>query len=79
MASASSMGDDLRPEYDESLFTDAARGKYAAAFRSGTNIVRLAPDVAAAFPTEQAVNEALRLLQQIAEDAGRLTGRCEGR
>ena len=77
MASASSKGDDLRQEYEKSVFVGGARGKYAAAFKSGANIVRLAPDVAAAFPNEQAVNDALRLLQQIAQDAGRLTGRCE--
>jgi hypothetical protein len=67
------MGDDLRPEYDETTFTNAVRGKYAAAYRKGANIVRLAPDVAAAFPDEQSVNDALRFVQQIARDAGRLT------
>lgn len=74
MANASSKDDDLRTEYDESVFVGGTRGKYAAAFKSGTNIVRLAPDVAAAFPNEQAVNDALRLLQQIAQDTRRLAG-----
>ncbi len=72
MSSAPS-NDDLLTEYDESLFTTAIRGKHAAAFKSGTNIVRIAPDWAAMFPNEQAVNDALRFVQQIAQDAGRLT------
>jgi hypothetical protein len=76
MASASSMGDDLRAEYDESTFANAVRGKYAEAYKSGANIVRLAPDVAADFPNEQAVNDALRFVQKVARDASRLTRRC---
>ena len=36
---------------------------------AGTNIVRLAPDVAAAFPNEEAVNEALRSVLKIVDDA----------
>ena len=48
--------DDLREEYDESLLKNGVRGKYAQQYAAGTNIVRLAPDVAAAFPTEEAVN-----------------------
>lgn len=58
--------DDLRPEYDEALLTDllkkGVRGKYVERYRQGTNVVKLAPDIAAAFPTEQSVNEALRKL-----------------
>lgn len=48
---------EMRREYD---FSNAARGKYAARFREGTNVVVLEPDVAAAFPTSEAVNAALR-------------------
>lgn len=58
--------DELRPEYDAELLTallhNGVRGKYVERCRQGTNMVKLAPDVAAAFPTEQAVNEALRRL-----------------
>ncbi|MFN9059048.1 MAG: hypothetical protein ACK5WL_03355, partial [Pseudanabaena sp.] len=43
------------------------RGKYVERYRTGTNIVLLDPDVAQAFPTSEAVNEALRLLMQIAQ------------
>jgi len=60
--------DDLRPEYDLSqLLKRAVRGKYAAQYKAGTNLVLLAPDVAAAFPDEQSVNEALRLVMQLAK------------
>ena len=48
---------DMRPEYD---FSHGVRGKYAARFAEGTNLVLLAPDVAAEFPTATAVNKALR-------------------
>jgi hypothetical protein len=58
--------DDLRDEYDETLLKDGVRGKYIQRLAVGSNIVRLAPDVAAAFPNEEAVNEALRLLLHVA-------------
>jgi hypothetical protein len=59
--------DELRPEYDLSeLLKGGIRGKYAERFREGTNLVLLAPDVAAEFPDDQAVNEALRLVMQLA-------------
>ena len=57
--------DELRPEYDlGQLLQGGVQGKYAARYREGTNLVLLAPDVAEAFPTEDAVNEALRLVIQ---------------
>jgi len=54
--------DDLRPEYTPNDLRQGVRGKYVKQHQSGTNQVLLAPDVAAAFPTEKAVNEALRSL-----------------
>ncbi len=58
--------DDLRPEYDmKSLLKGGTRGKYAARYRVGTNLVLLEPDVAKAFPNEQAVNEALKLVMKL--------------
>ena len=54
------MTDDLRPEYDFASLKGGIRGKYARRFREGTNIVRIEPEMAEAFPTEAAVNEALR-------------------
>jgi hypothetical protein len=62
--------DDLRPEYDLAEFLKKGiRGKYAKRFRSGTNLVLLAPDIAKGFPTDQAVNEALRLVIQLTKMA----------
>ena len=61
------MNDELRPEYNLSeLLQGGVRGKYAARYREGTNLVLLAPDVAAVFPDDKAVNEALRLVMQLA-------------
>ena len=58
--------DDLRPEYDlKELLKGGVQGKYADRYREGTNLVLLAPDVARAFPTEEAVNQALRLVIQL--------------
>jgi hypothetical protein len=48
---------EMRPEYD---FSGGARGKYVERYGQGTNVVVLEPDVAAAFPTSEAVNAALR-------------------
>ena len=52
--------DDLRPEYDFSVMKGGVRGKYVARLRKGSNLVLLEPEVAAAFPSADAVNEALR-------------------
>lgn len=65
--------DDLRPEYDFAELGRAARGKYAEAYRQGSNLVLLDEDVAKAFPNEKAVNEALRLLIKLAEQVGSTT------
>lgn len=59
--------DELRPEYDFSKLEGRVRGKYAERYQAGTNLVLLDPDVAEAFPTAESVNEALRLLMQIAQ------------
>jgi hypothetical protein len=50
---------DMKEEYD---FSKGIRGKYAQRYAEGTNVVVLEPDVAAAFPTSEAVNTALRAL-----------------
>jgi hypothetical protein len=53
---------ELRSEYDLSQLRGAVRGKYAESYRAGTNLALLSPDVRAAFPTDDAVNQALRTL-----------------
>jgi len=52
--------DELRPEYDFPSMKGGVRGKYAKRARERTNIVLIEPDVTDAFPTERAVNEALK-------------------
>lgn len=58
--------DELRPEYDLSQLKGRTRGKYVERYRAGTNLVRLEPDVAAAFPDAKAVNDVLRMLIKVA-------------
>ena len=59
--------DTLWAEYDFSKLGEPVRGKYAAAYKQGSNLVLLDEDVAQAFPDEKAVNEALRLLMNLAK------------
>jgi hypothetical protein len=58
--------DDLLPEYDLSQLRGGVRGKYYERYRARPPLVRLDPDVAQAFPTEAAVNAALRMLADVA-------------
>ncbi len=55
---------ELRSEYD---FTSGVRGRHCAAYREGTNVVLLEPDVAAVFQDSSSVNHALRLLMDLAK------------
>jgi len=64
-------GDDLRPEYDlGQLLKAGVQGKCADRYREETNLVLLAPDVAEAFPTGEAVNQTLRLVIQLTKLRG---------
>lgn len=56
--------DELRPEYDFSTLKGGVRGKHLQRYRAGTNLALLAPDIHAAFPTDESVNQALRSLIQ---------------
>ena len=58
---------ELREEYDLSEMTVVAKGRYAPDRRPGKNVVLLAEDVVKAFPTDEAVSEALRLVMRISE------------
>lgn len=51
---------DIRPQYDFASMSGGIRGKHYQEYRKGSNVVLLQPDVAEAFPSEEAVNEALR-------------------
>jgi hypothetical protein len=56
---------DMRPEYDFASMKGGIRGKYVKKYRAGTNLVLLDPEVAAAFPSDAAVNQALRAVLSI--------------
>ena len=58
---------DLRPEYDFASMKGGVRGKYAKRYRAGTNLVLLDPELAEAFPTDAAVNRALRAVLKVTE------------
>ena len=64
--------DELKPEYD---IRGGVRGKYYERYRQGTNVVLLAPDVAAVFHDSESVNRALRALIDAAR--GQLSGPSE--
>ncbi len=53
---------ELRDEYDLSKMTILPKGRFDPKRRIGKNVVVLDPDIAKAFPSDEAVNEALRLL-----------------
>jgi len=61
--SSSELEEDLQPEYDFRKLRVVARG--TGRKRPAETTVQLAPDVAAAFPNSDAVNEALRFLMRI--------------
>ncbi len=67
--------EEMRPEYRRDDLGTGVRGKYYEEFQKGTNLVLLSPDVAAAFPSEKAVNEALRSLIELAKRAAKDTER----
>lgn len=56
--------DTMRPEYD---MRGGIRGKYVKRFPQDVVMVTLEPDVAAAFPDADSVNEALRVLIKVAK------------
>ena len=56
----------LRREYDLSKLKGGVRGKYYRRYTERTNLVLLDPDIADAFPDAKAVNEALRVLVNVA-------------
>jgi len=59
-AKLNKIDDDLRPQYDFA-YSKAVRGKYfKRLLEEGANVVVLEPDVAKAFSSSGAVNEALR-------------------
>jgi hypothetical protein len=58
---------ELNDEYDLSKMTILPKGRFDPQRRMGNNVIVLEPDVAKAFPNDEAVNEALRLLLKISK------------
>jgi hypothetical protein len=54
----------MRDEYD---FSGGIRGQYIERLKEGSNVVLISPESSEKFPTESAVNEALRELLRIRE------------
>ena len=71
--------EEMHKEYRREDLGKGIRGKYFEAYKKGANLVRLSPDVAAAFPDEISVNEALRSLLKVARQSIGLTRRSNGR
>lgn len=67
--------DEMRPEYNFN-YSNAVRGKYyKRILKEGANVVVLEPDIAKAFPSSVAVNDALRVVLKAGRAARRLTTR----
>lgn len=67
--------DELRKEYRREDLGRGTRGKYHREYTQGTNLVLLRPEIAAAFPTAEVVNDALQSLIDVANRAANLTAR----
>jgi hypothetical protein len=59
--------EEMRKEYRREDLGVGVRGKYYHEYKKGTNLVLLSPDVAAAFPDDNSVNDALRSLMKVAK------------
>lgn len=70
---------EMRSEYKRSDFTKLERGKFYAEVVKGTSVAILDPAIAKAFPTSEAVNEALFGLLALTEKTARITRRSSGR
>ncbi len=70
---------DIRAEYERAELGAGVRGKFYEQYQKGHNLVLLKPEVAAVFPTDEAVNHALLTLVRIARASQRSARRSGGR
>lgn len=61
----------MKDAYDADLFDNAEVGKYAQRLRQASNVVVVEPDIAAAFPNNEAVNSALRQILKLTQQVNR--------
>jgi hypothetical protein len=73
----SKVKDEMRAEYKRKDLGKGVRGKYFERYAKGTNLVLLNDKVAKAFPTTEAVNEALLGLLALTEQTTRITSRAK--
>ena len=62
----------------ETLPERGVRGKYLSRVSKGSNVVRLDPEVARLFPSEEAVNRALRSLAELSKSLPTTSRRTSG-
>lgn len=67
--------DEMRAGYRRSNFVSLERGKFYKEVVKGTSVVLLDPAIAKAFPTSEAVNEALLGLLTLARQTARVSAR----
>jgi len=68
---------EMRAEYKRSDFAKLERGRFFKEASKGTSVALIEPKLAKAFPTSEAVNEALRGLLALADETARITGRSK--
>ena len=68
---------EMRTEYKRSDFGKLERGKFFKEVAKGTSVALIDPKLAKAFPTSEAVNQALRGLLALADETARITGRSK--
>jgi len=69
--------DEMRSEYKRTDFVKLERGKFFKEVAKGTSVALIDPKLAKAFPTSEAVNQALRGLLDLADETARITGRSK--
>ena len=69
--------DEMRSEYQRTDFVKLERGKFFKEVAKGTSVALIDPKLAKAFPTSEAVNQALRGLLALADETARITGRSK--
>lgn len=65
--------DGMRSSYQREDFGTMVRGKYAGRTKPVHPLIVLRPEIAKAFPTSEAVNDALATMLTIASEARRVT------
>ena len=68
---------EMRAEHKRSDFANLERGKFFKEASKGASVALIEPNLVKAFPTSEAVNEALRGLLALADETACITGRSK--